>query len=173
MPRTSRLARGAAAIGLALLAASCGGNGYNDSGTAAKGHTTLDGKQPLVIAHRGASADYPGETLEAYALAFATGADVIEPDIVVTKDGVLIARHDITLSQSADIASHPEFASRKRAGENGDGEAVAADWFVQEHWPRPTQVRRLRRKQALEVDAMRPATQVGEPVPFEDAQRAE
>lgn len=58
------------------------------------------------------------------------GADVIEPDIVVTKDGVLIACHDVTLSQSTDIASHPEFAARKRAGENGDGEPVAADWFV-------------------------------------------
>ncbi|MEP6507974.1 MAG: glycerophosphodiester phosphodiesterase family protein, partial [Gemmatimonadales bacterium] len=91
---------------------------------------TLDGKAPLVIAHRGASGYYPEETIEAYALAFATGSDAIEPDLVVTKDGVLIARHDITLSQSTDVASHPEFAARKRAGENGDGEPVAADWFV-------------------------------------------
>lgn len=92
--------------------------------------STLDGQQPIVIAHRGASAYYPEETLEAYTLAFAMGADVIEPDIVVTKDGVLIARHDITLGTSTNVASHPEFAARKRAGENGDGEAVAADWFV-------------------------------------------
>ena len=127
-PGPRRHAFHAAALGLALLAAACGGTDYSDGGV--KGYTTLDGKQPLVIAHRGASGYYPEETLEAYALAFATGADVIEPDIVVTQDGVLIARHDITLSQSTDIASHPEFASRKRAGENGDGEAVAADWFV-------------------------------------------
>ena len=115
----------AAAALIASLLVACGGS--NDD---APPFTTLDGKQPLVIAHRGASGYYPEETIEAYTLAFATGADVIEPDIVVTKDGVLIARHDITLSQSTDIASHPEFAARKRAGENGDGEPVAADWFV-------------------------------------------
>src|SRR3954464_2510028 len=91
---------------------------------------TLDGASPLVIAHRGASAYFPEETLEAYRLAIAMGVDVIEPDIVVTKDGVLIARHDLTLAASTNVASHPEFAARKRAGENGDGEAVAADWFV-------------------------------------------
>jgi glycerophosphoryl diester phosphodiesterase len=91
---------------------------------------TLDGRPPLVIAHRGASAYFPEETLEAYRLAIAMGVDVIEPDIVVTKDGVLIARHDVTLNTSTNIADHPEFAARKRAGENGDGEPVAADWFI-------------------------------------------
>src|SRR6195256_386418 len=91
---------------------------------------TLDGQAPLVIAHRGASAYFPEETIEAYRLAIAMGVDVIEPDIVVTKDGVLIARHDVTLNTSTNVADHPEFASRKRAGENGDGEPVAADWFV-------------------------------------------
>jgi glycerophosphoryl diester phosphodiesterase len=114
---------------LTLLAASaltaCGGSD-DDTPT----YATLDGQAPLVVAHRGASAYYPEETLEAYALAIAMGVDVIEPDIVVTKDGALIARHDITLGTSTDVASHPEFAARKRAGENGDGEAVAADWFV-------------------------------------------
>ena len=111
-------------VAAAALSA-CGGS--DDDTTS---FSTLDGQQPIVIAHRGASAYYPEETLEAYTLAFAMGADVIEPDIVVTKDGVLIARHDITLATSTNVASHPEFASRKRAGENGDGEAVAADWFV-------------------------------------------
>ena len=111
---------------LGLCLAACGGN--DDS--MASAYSTLDGKQPLVVAHRGASGYYPEETLEAYTLAFASGVDVIEPDIVVTKDGVLIARHDITLAGSTNVASHPEFASRKRAGENGDGEAVGADWFV-------------------------------------------
>ena len=91
---------------------------------------TLTGKPPLVIAHRGASAYFPEETLEAYRLAIAMGVDVIEPDIVLSKDGALIARHDVTLATSTDVASHPEFASRRRAGENGDGEPVAADWFV-------------------------------------------
>jgi|APFre7841882630_1041343.scaffolds.fasta_scaffold07450_2 glycerophosphoryl diester phosphodiesterase len=91
---------------------------------------TLDGRAPLVIAHRGASAYFPEETIEAYRLAIAMGVDVIEPDLVVSKDGVLIARHDITLNTSTNIADHPEFAGRKRSGENGDGEPVAADWFV-------------------------------------------
>ena len=91
---------------------------------------TLGGRPPLVIAHRGASAYFPEETLEAYRLAIAMGVDAIEPDLVVSKDGVLIARHDVTLNTSTNVADHPEFAGRKRAGENGDGEAVAADWFV-------------------------------------------
>jgi glycerophosphoryl diester phosphodiesterase len=91
---------------------------------------TLDGRPPAVIAHRGASAYFPEETLEAYRLAIAMGVDVIEPDLVVTKDGVLVARHDVTLNTSTDVATHPEFAGRKRAGENGDGEPVAADWFI-------------------------------------------
>ena len=116
-----------AALAFAGTLAACGGS--DDSG-AGPTLLTLDGKQPLVIAHRGASGYYPEETIEAYTLAIATGADVIEPDIVVTQDGALIARHDLTLATSTDVATHPEFASRKRAGENGDGEPVAADWFV-------------------------------------------
>ena len=115
-----------AAVFAAMLVVACGGS--DDSSPPAL--ATLDARQPLVIAHRGASGYYPEETIEAYALAFAIGADAIEPDLVVTKDGVLIARHDVTLSQSTDVASHPEFAARKRAGENGDGEPVAADWFI-------------------------------------------
>ena len=117
------------AISVALLVSACGGGSTVTTDTASK-FKTLDGKQPLVIAHRGASGYFPEETLEAYTLAIAMGADVIEPDLVPTKDGILIARHDVTLSASTNVELHPEFASRKRAGENGDGEAVAADWFV-------------------------------------------
>ena len=94
------------------------------------GFRTLDGRPPLVIAHRGASGYFPEETLEAYRLAIAMNVDVIEPDLVVSKDGALIARHDVTLNTSTDVAQHPEFANRKRSGENGDGEPVAADWFI-------------------------------------------
>jgi len=111
-------------VAAAALAA-CGGGGDD-----APKLQTLNAATPIVIAHRGASGYYPEETLEAYTLAIAMGADVIEPDIVVTKDGALVARHDITLATSTNVADHPEFASRKRAGENGDGEAVAADWFI-------------------------------------------
>jgi len=119
--------RFAAPLMLAVSLAACGGG---DDDPPASKLQTLQGQSPIVVAHRGASGYFPEETLEAYALAIAMGADVIEPDIVVTKDGALIARHDITLATSTDVASHPEFASRKRAGENGDGEPVAADWFV-------------------------------------------
>src|ERR671910_388223 len=68
------------------------------------------GKVPLVIAHRGASGYRPEHTLEAYRLAIALGADFIEPDLVVTADGVLVARHENELSTSTDVAARPEFA---------------------------------------------------------------
>lgn len=75
---------------------------------------TLDGKAPLVIAHRGASGYMPDHTLEAYAKAIELGADFIEPDLVATKDGVLIARHEPNLKDTTDVAKRPEFANRKR-----------------------------------------------------------
>lgn len=75
---------------------------------------TRTGEAPLVIAHRGASGDLPEHTLEAYALAIEQGADVIEPDLVVTADGVLVARHDPYLSTSTNVAEIEEFASRRR-----------------------------------------------------------
>ncbi|MGZ5617827.1 MAG: glycerophosphodiester phosphodiesterase family protein, partial [Usitatibacter sp.] len=115
----------------ALIAASCAAiASATDLQQKHANWRTLDGQAPLVIAHRGASGYFPEETIEAYRLAIAMGVDVIEPDLVVTKDGVLIARHDVTLNTSTDVADHPEFAGRERAGENGDGEPVAADWFI-------------------------------------------
>jgi glycerophosphoryl diester phosphodiesterase len=69
---------------------------------------------PLIIAHRGASGYVPEHTLEAYDMAIKMGADYIEPDLVSTKDGHLIIRHDPVLIDSTDIETHPEFADRKR-----------------------------------------------------------
>jgi glycerophosphoryl diester phosphodiesterase len=69
---------------------------------------------PLVIGHRGASGYLPEHTLEAYALAIQIGADYVEPDLVVTKDGHLIARHEPNLIATTDVASRPEFAARRR-----------------------------------------------------------
>jgi glycerophosphoryl diester phosphodiesterase len=69
---------------------------------------------PLVIGHRGASGYLPEHTLEAYALAIQMGADYVEPDLVVTKDGHLIARHEPNLIATTDVASRPEFAARRR-----------------------------------------------------------
>lgn len=125
--RTSRLVLKLSALTLATAAALAACGGGDDAKPA---YPTLDGAAPTVIAHRGASGYRPEETLEAYQLAIDMGADVIEPDLVLTRDGVLVARHDVTLSASTNVADHAEFASRRRAGENGDGEAVAADWFV-------------------------------------------
>ncbi|MDX2244854.1 MAG: glycerophosphodiester phosphodiesterase family protein [Leptolyngbyaceae cyanobacterium bins.302] len=77
---------------------------------------TLNGQPPLVIGHRGASGELPEHTLEAYRLAILRGADFIEPDLVATKDGVLIARHEPILGGTTDVGSRPEFADRKRSG---------------------------------------------------------
>jgi glycerophosphoryl diester phosphodiesterase len=74
---------------------------------------TLDGASPLVIAHRGASGYRPEHTLASYALAIDMGADYIEPDLVATKDGRLIARHEPLLDDTTDVRSRPVFASRK------------------------------------------------------------
>jgi glycerophosphoryl diester phosphodiesterase len=75
----------------------------------------LDGVQkPLVIGHRGASGYLPEHTLESYALAIELGADFIEPDLVATKDGHLIARHEPNIINTTDVADRPEFAGRKR-----------------------------------------------------------
>jgi|TARA_R100000501_G_scaffold14813_2_gene26904 glycerophosphoryl diester phosphodiesterase len=67
----------------------------------------------LIIAHRGASGERPEHTLAAYELAIDQGADFIEPDLVITKDGVLIARHENEISGTTDISDHPEFADRR------------------------------------------------------------
>ena len=124
------LLRLVSALGTALFLAATSAGELAQSQDKRGEWKTLDGQAPLVIAHRGASAYFPEETLEAYRLAIAMGVDVIEPDIVVSKDGVLIARHDLTLNTSTNVADNPEFAPRRRAGENGDGETVASDWFV-------------------------------------------
>ena len=72
-------------------------------------------RKPAIYAHRGASAHRPEHTLGSYAKAIADGADFIEPDLVSTKDGVLIARHEPNIGETTDVESRPEFASRKRA----------------------------------------------------------
>ena len=92
---------------------------------------TLSGDAPLIIAHRGASGDRPEHTLEAYQLAIEQGADIIEPDLVMTSDGVLVARHDRWLSDSTDVADRPEFADRRRE-EDGRSDWWADDFTLAE-----------------------------------------
>ena len=72
----------------------------------------LDGPA-LIIAHRGASGERPEHTLASYTLAIEQGADFIEPDLVLTKDGVLVARHENEISETTDVSARPEFARRK------------------------------------------------------------
>jgi glycerophosphoryl diester phosphodiesterase len=122
--RTVRIAFNATALAAAtLVLAACGTTGSGGPGKL----LTLDGKPPLVIAHRGASGYLPEQTLEAYARAIELGADVIEMDLVSTKDGVLIARHDPNLAISTDVARHPRFAARKKTIKV-DGETQTG-WF--------------------------------------------
>jgi glycerophosphoryl diester phosphodiesterase len=84
----------------------------------------------MLIAHRGASGYLPEHTLAGYALAIAQGADFIEPDLVSTRDGVLVARHENEISGTTDVASRTEFASRRRA-QLIDGERVDG-WFTED-----------------------------------------
>ncbi len=85
---------------------------------------------PLVIAHRGASGERPEHTLAAYDLAIDQGADVIEPDLVPTRDGVLVARHENEIGGTTDVADRPEFG-RRRATRLVDGQPVAG-WFTED-----------------------------------------
>ena len=99
--------------------------------TAAQGEITIASvAHPVVIAHRGASGCRPEHTLEAYRLAFEQGADFIEPDLVPTRDGYLIARHENQLSGSTNVAEHPEFAFLHTT-KCIDGHAVTG-WFSED-----------------------------------------
>ncbi len=85
---------------------------------------------PIVIAHRGASGERPEHTIASYRLAIEQGADFIEPDLVMTRDGVLVARHENEISGTTDVADHPEFAARK-AKKTIDGQSVTG-WFTED-----------------------------------------
>ena len=84
----------------------------------------------LVIAHRGASGERPEHTIESYRLAIEEGADYIEPDLVMTHDGVLVARHENEIGGTTDVAQHPEFAARRRT-QVIDGETMTG-WFTED-----------------------------------------
>jgi glycerophosphoryl diester phosphodiesterase len=84
----------------------------------------------IVIAHRGASGERPEHTIESYRLAIEQGADYVEPDLVMTRDGVLIARHENEIGGTTDVAAHPEFAARRRT-QIIDGESMTG-WFTED-----------------------------------------
>lgn len=106
-------------LSLAFLQA-CGGSD-DDSQPAFK---TLSGGAPLVIGHRGASGSLPEHTLESYKAAIEQGADFIEPDLVLTKDGVMIARHEPMLDGTTDVAT--KFPASRMSTRNVDGVPTTA-----------------------------------------------
>jgi glycerophosphoryl diester phosphodiesterase len=89
-----------------------------------------DATMPIVIAHRGASGERPEHTLAAYSLAIDQGADFIEPDLVMTRDGQFVARHENDITDTTDIASRPEFKDRK-AAKVIDGKKHSG-WFTED-----------------------------------------
>jgi glycerophosphoryl diester phosphodiesterase len=86
--------------------------------------------KPIIIAHRGASGERPEHTIASYTLAIEQGADYIEPDLVLTKDGILVARHENEISGTTDVSTRPEFAARK-ATKTIDGQKVTG-WFTED-----------------------------------------
>jgi len=127
-----------------------GGAGAASGGAAVAGHgkhATL----PIVIGHRGASGYRPEHTLASYQLATEMGADFIEPDLVSTKDHVLVARHENNIKDTTDVADHPEFADRE-ATKVIDGVSVSG-WFTEDFTL--AELRTLRAKERL--PAVRPA----------------
>ncbi|XP_014360533.2 glycerophosphodiester phosphodiesterase GDPD6 [Papilio machaon] len=95
-----------------------------------KTKSNVDKCKPLVIAHRGASGYVPEHTLGAYALAITMGADYVEPDLVMTRDGHLVARHDNELGLTTDVAMRPEFADRFKT-KTIDGHEMSG-WFTED-----------------------------------------
>jgi glycerophosphoryl diester phosphodiesterase len=91
---------------------------------------TFTAPRTLVIGHRGASGYRPEHTRASYELAVALGADAVEPDIVATRDGVLVLRHENEISGTTDVAAHPEFAGR-RVTKRIDGVSLTG-WFTED-----------------------------------------
>lgn len=104
--------------------------GAASAGKADAQGTRRDKTPPIVIGHRGASGYRPEHTLASYQLAVDLGADYIEPDLVSTKDHVLVARHENDISGTTDVATHPEFASRKTT-KVVDGVSITG-WFTED-----------------------------------------
>ncbi|MFN3313660.1 MAG: glycerophosphodiester phosphodiesterase family protein [Hyphomonas sp.] len=128
----------------------------------------------IVIAHRGASGELPEHTIEAYKLAIEQGADYIEPDLVMTSDGVLVARHDPWLSDSTDVADRPEFADRRTTVTSPDGQELT-DWFA---WDfileelKTLRARQVRAGRPKEHDNLWPIPTYAEIVALSEAERA-
>jgi glycerophosphoryl diester phosphodiesterase len=136
----------AAAMLVLALSQVAGASGGQEQAAAHGGR-----RLPLVIGHRGASGYRPEHTIASYTLAIELGADYIEPDLVSTKDHVLVARHENDITGTTDVASHPEFAARKTT-KTIDG-VVHEGWFTEDFT-----LAELRTLRAVErLPALRPA----------------
>ena len=135
------------ALTMAVLALFAGCASYGPGNKSASQYPTLNGAQPLVIGHRGACGYLPEHTLASYKKAIELGADFVEPDLVVTKDGELVARHEPNITATTDVSTRPEFASRKTT-RKVDGVAETG-WFVTDFTL--AELRTLRAKQANPV----------------------
>src|SRR3954454_24535068 len=120
---------GAALVGLAVPtgARATASRGCEHGGGRGGDHRGRS-RSPIVIGHRGAPAYRPEHTIGSYTLAIEMGADFIEPDLVFTKDGELVARHEPDIGGTTNVADHPEFASRRRTL-TIDGTVFANTWF--------------------------------------------
>jgi glycerophosphoryl diester phosphodiesterase len=118
--------------GIVVVAAMLAALGVSFSASAAREHGPARASEhgPIVIGHRGASAYRPEHTIAAYELAIAMGADYIEPDLVSTKDGVLVARHENDITETTDVADRAEFAGRKTT-KDIDGTSHTG-WFTED-----------------------------------------
>ncbi|MET9291957.1 glycerophosphodiester phosphodiesterase [Streptomyces sp. NPDC003077] len=127
-----RMVLGAAALGAsAAVLGAAGPAGAAPARSREHGHSGRDGLPvPLIVGHRGASGYRPEHTLGSYQLALDMGADVIEQDLVPTKDGHLVCRHENDITATTDVADHPEFAGRKTT-KTVDGDKLTG-WFTED-----------------------------------------
>ncbi len=107
---------------------------------------TLDGNPPLIIGHRGLPGLYPEEVIAGYQAAIAAGTDALELDLQSSSDGVLFACHNVFLSDTTDVADHPEFASRKQS-RMVDGVMTGPEWYISDF--SAAELKTLRMKQPM------------------------
>jgi len=154
MKNLGRLNTTAALTAISALAATAPAHGSSDQADGSLATHPQRRALPIVIGHRGAPGYRPEHTLASYRLAIQMGADYVEPDLVSTKDGVLVARHENEIGGTTDVADHPEFAGRQTT-KSIDGQVVTG-WFTEDFTL--AELKTLRAKERL--PQVRPANTV-------------
>ena len=126
---TSQLLKLTLAVSLIGCLSACNNDNNDNLNNTPVINPPVTAKKVLIYGHRGAAGYLPDHTLEGYKKGIELGADFVEPDLVLTKDGVLICRHEPNIGGTTDVASHPEFANRKTT-KMVDGVEIKNDWFV-------------------------------------------